>query len=58
MLDLLKKIYEKNEEFGFFQTVSQGQPPEMILMIDRVSRKPLSPQMRDFYSFALTWTEG
>ncbi|MBO9188156.1 hypothetical protein ACQZ4Y_24465 [Rhizobium sp. L80/93] len=58
MLDLLNKIYEKNEECGFSQTVSQGQPPETILMIDRVTRKPLSPQMRDFYSFALTWTEG
>lgn len=58
MHDLFKKIYDKNAEFGSPQIMSKGQPPDTILMIDRVTRKPLSPQMRDFCSFALTWTNG
>ncbi|RZF58648.1 hypothetical protein EWE75_24250 [Sphingomonas populi] len=44
MLDLLKKIYEKNEEFGFSQTVSQEQPPEtsssLHMRVYEATKKP------------------
>lgn len=58
MIELLNKIYQKNQEFEFDQVIAKGKPPESILMIDGVTRKPLSPQMRDLYNFALTWKEG
>jgi hypothetical protein len=58
MRDLLKKLYDKNAEFGWDQEISNRPLPDRILMIDEATRRLISPQMRALYDFATSWKEA
>lgn len=58
MQEKFQLLFEKNKELGFEQDKSQSVFPDKVLMIDNISLRQISPQMREIYSYATNWKEA
>lgn len=58
MQEMLSEIFTTNKEYGVNQKLTKSRIPTYILMIDRETERPVSPYLKDVYTYATEWTNG